>query len=42
MLSDLRNKIAKLEEKLESCRSDESLIEFLSCAITDKLLLQDG
>ena len=42
MLSDYRNKFAKLEERLELCQSDESLIELLSCAITDKPLLQDG
>ncbi len=42
MLSDLRNKIAKLEERLEPCRSDKSLIELSSCTITDKPLLQDG
>ena len=42
MLSDLRIKIAKLEERLEPCRSDESPIEFSSCAIIDKPLLQDG
>ena len=42
MLSDLRNKIAKLEGRLEPCRSDKSLIELSSCTITDKPLLQDG
>ena len=42
MLSDLHNIIAKLEERLKPCQSDKSPIELLSCAITDKPLLQDG
>ena len=42
MLSDLYNKIAKLEERLEHRLSDKSPIELLFCAITDKLLLQNG
>ena len=42
MLSDLRTKINKLEKRLETCQPNKSLIELLSCAITDKPLLQDG